>query len=156
MATEIERKFLVDGDFLSHFTKAIRITQGYISTDPSRTIRVRYTSENECFLTIKGKSTDDGLSRSEWEYAIPLHEGKQMLKTMGGPTISKVRYLVPYDYVTFEVDVFLGMNQGLVVAEVELIHTDQQVHLPDWVGEEVTGDPRYYNSALLQNPYTKW
>lgn len=161
MGIETERKFLVDGDFLSRFTSVSRITQGYLSRDPERTVRIRLNeSDAKAFLTIKGKSTPDGLSRAEWEYEVPYQQGEQMLKICGSNVLSKVRYLVPivsymYTY-TYEVDVFLGMNQGLVVAEVEFNAGDPYVPVPDWVGQEVTGDPRYYNSELIDNPYTKW
>lgn len=161
MGIETERKFLVDGDFLSSFTSVNRITQGYLSRDPERTVRIRLNeTDTKAFITIKGKSTPDGLSRYEWEYEVPYREGQQMLNICGSNVLSKVRYIVPvngsvYNY-SYEVDVFLGMNQGLVVAEVEFNAGDPYVVVPDWVGQEVTGDPRYYNSQLIDNPYTKW
>lgn len=157
MGIETERKFLVDGDFLSHFTTATRLTQGYLSRDPERTVRVRVDEgAKKAWVTIKGLSSPDGMSRSEWEYEIPVKDGLEMLSLPGVKSISKVRYLVPVRYYTYEVDVFLGMNQGLVVAEVEFFLGDTDVEVPDWIGEEVTGDPRYYNSSLIDNPYTKW
>ena len=157
MGIETERKFLVTGDFLSHFTSATRLTQGYLSRDPERTVRVRVDSgEKEAWITIKGLSSPDGMSRSEWEYDIPYTEGLAMLNLPGVQSLSKVRYLVPVGHYEYEVDVFLGMNQGLVIAEVEFTAGDPDVEVPIWVGEEVTGDVRYYNSSLIDNPYTKW
>ena len=158
MGIETERKFLVDGDFLSHFSTASRITQGYLGTDPEKTIRVRVDEgAKKAWITVKGLSTPDGMSRSEWEYEIPVKDGLAMLSLPGVKCLSKVRYLVPVKgHRTFEVDVFLGMNQGLVVAEIEFIPSDPVIDIPDWIGQEVTGELRYYNSSLIENPYTKW
>lgn len=158
MGIETERKFLVTGDFLSKFTTANRITQGYLCRDPARTVRIRVNdSLKTAYITVKGLSSPDGMSRDEWEYEIPHVDGIAMLKICGDEILSKVRYLVPTDgCYNYEVDVFLGMNQGLVVAEVEFVAGDLNVFVPDWVGEEVTGDNRYYNSQLIDNPYTKW
>lgn len=159
MGIETERKFLVTGDFLSHFVSATRLTQGYLCRDPERTVRVRVDDgEKKAWITIKGLTSTDGMTRSEWEYEIPVKEGHALLKLPGVQSLSKVRYLVPVEdgYYKYEVDVFLGMNQGLVVAEIEFLRGDPHVVVPDWVGEEVTGDPRYYNSSLIDNPYTKW
>lgn len=155
MGIETERKFLVTGDFLSHCETASRLTQGYLSLDPEKTVRVR-TDGQRGWMTVKGISSSDGLSRSEWEYEIPYRDALQMLALPNVQSLSKVRYRVPFESYTFEVDVFLGMNQGLVIAEVEFTLGDQDVPYPSWCGDEVTGDARYYNSSLITNPYTKW
>ncbi|MDO5074977.1 MAG: CYTH domain-containing protein [Bacteroidales bacterium] len=155
MAIEIERKFLVRGDFRPHATSHSRIVQGYLCADTGRTVRVRLRDE-EGFLTIKGRSKDGGLSRYEFEKNITKDEALSLLTLALPGVIDKERWLVPHEGLTWEVDVFHGDNEGLVVAEVELSHTDQTVPLPDWVGEEVTGQRQYYNSALTQRPYKMW
>ena len=135
MALEIERKFLVAGDYKSSATSCERIAQGY--------------------LTIKGPSAD-GISRSEWEYEVPAREALEMLTLCHSGVIDKCRYLVPFEGHTFEVDEFYGDNEGLTVAEVELSSVDEPFARPVWLGEEVTGDRRYYNSHLARNPFCKW
>lgn len=155
MAQEIERKFLVKGDFKSMATKATRITQGYLSSVPERTVRVRIKGDKG-FITIKGIGNQSGASRYEWEKEIPVHEVEELLSICEPGVIDKIRYLVPAGPHTFEVDEFFGENQGLVVAEVELTHETEAFDKPSWLGEEVTGDPKYFNSMLMKHPFTKW
>lgn len=153
---EIERKYLVKNDsFINHSTKQFTIAQGYLSIDPERTVRVRLRDQ-EAFLTIKGKSSDDGLSRSEWEYSIPVTDAKEMFQLCAKPPIEKIRYIIPFGKYNFEVDVFSGANQGLIIAELELDDAQLSPNLPDWIGEEVTGDERYYNAYLSQRPFKEW
>ena len=150
--TEIERKFLVSNldECLQHHTNSKSIIQGYLSFDPARTVRIRKTDARS-FLTIKGKSNEKGDTRFEWEKEIPENEATLLLDLCLGGTIRKTRYLVPHQSHLFEVDVFSGKLQGLVIAEVELSADDEQLDLPTWIGEEVTGDPRFYNSDLAKN-----
>ena len=161
MALEIERKFLVTGDFKAEAASHTRIVQGYICSERGRTVRVRMRSEEgldgKGYLTIKGPSTDNGLTRYEFEKEISIDEALSLLTLCEPGTVDKVRWLVPMpDGHTFEVDEFHGENEGLVMAEVELGAPDEPFQRPEWLGEEVTGDRRYYNSQLRQNPYTKW
>ena len=156
MAVEIERKYLVNSDqfkALSH--KATRITQGYLNSDKARTVRVRIMG-NQGFLTIKGLSDQAGLSRFEWEKEISVSEAQALLKLCESGVIDKTRYLVEFQQQVFEVDEFYGDNQGLIVAELELATEQQAVSKPDWLGDEVTGDNRYYNSTLMKIPYSQW
>ena len=155
MAQEIERKFLVSGDFKSEATKATRITQGYLSSIPERTVRVRIKGDKG-YMTVKGIGSDSGASRFEWEKEIPVEDVLELLKICEPGVIDKTRYLVPAGKHTFEVDEFYGDNEGLVVAEVELGSEDEEFVRPGWLGEEVTGDPRYYNSMLMKKPYKTW
>ena len=155
MAQEIERKFLVKGSFKEAAFDAIRITQGYLSTSPGRSVRVRIRG-NQGFLTIKGPSRDGGLSRFEWEKEIGADEARELMALCEPGLIDKTRWLVKVGSHTFEVDEFHGDNEGLIVAEVELGAPDEAFEKPDWLGEEVTGDRRYYNSALTRNPYKIW
>ena len=155
MAQEIERKFLVSGDFKSEATKATRITQGYLSSIPERTVRVRIKGDKG-YMTVKGIGSDSGASRFEWEKEIPVEDVRELLKICEPGVIDKTRYLVPAGKHTFEVDEFYGDNEGLVVAEVELGSEDEEFVRPGWLGEEVTGDPRYYNSMLMKKPYKTW
>jgi CYTH domain-containing protein len=154
MALEIERKFLVVGDYKSQATLSEHIAQGYLSSDGGCTVRVRVRGERG-FLTIKGPSLD-GISRSEWEYEVPAKDVLQMLPLCRVGVIDKCRYLVPFEGHIFEVDEFYGDNEGLVVAEVELSSEDEAYVKPDFVDEEVTGDVRYYNSFLMKKPYKRW
>lgn len=154
MGREIERKFLVCGEFLSQATSSSRISQGYIAKSDSLTLRVR-TRDERGYLTIKGRGDKAGISRNEWEWEIPYAEACELLQYSNG-TIEKSRYLVPCGNHTFEVDCFYGDNEGLVMAEVELSAPDEEFERPAWLGKEVTGDKRYYNSQLLKNPFTKW
>ncbi len=155
MSIEIERKFLVRGDYKLFATTHSRICQGYICAQSGRTVRVRLR-DRQGFLTIKGPSPDGGLSRYEFEHEISEVEALELLKLSETPIIDKVRWLVPVGRHTFEVDEFHGDNEGLVVAEVELLHPDEPFDRPDWLGEEVTGDRRYYNAALTRRPYNTW
>lgn len=155
MAQEIERKFLVAGDFKSSATKQTRITQGYLSSVPERTVRVRIKGDSG-FITIKGIGSKSGASRYEWEKELPLSEVEELLELCEPGVIDKTRYLVPAGRHTFEVDEFYGDNQGLVVAEVELGSEDEEFEKPGWLGEEVTGDVKYFNSMLMKNPYKNW
>lgn len=155
MAQEIERKFLVAGDYKSAAVAASRIVQGYICSEQGRTVRVRIRDDRG-YLTIKGPSTDNGLSRYEWEREIPLADARDLMKLCRGGVVDKTRYLVPFAGHTFEVDEFYGDNEGLVVAEVELSAPDESFERPAFLGQEVTGDRRYYNSQLMQRPYCLW
>ena len=155
MAQEIERKFLVKGDFKADSFKATRITQGYLSSVPERTVRVRVKGEKG-YITIKGKGNDSGASRYEWEKEIPVDEVKELLKLCEPGMIDKTRYLVRSGNHIFEVDEFYGENEGLIVAEVELGTEDEAFVKPGFIGEEVTGDVRYYNSHLMKKPYKMW
>ncbi|MCC5934296.1 MAG: CYTH domain-containing protein [Balneolales bacterium] len=155
MAKEIERKFLVKGDFKSAAEKQMRITQGYLSSVPERTVRVRIKGEKG-FITIKGIGSSSGASRYEWEKEIPVSEVNELLEICEPGVIDKTRYQVPFGGLTFEVDEFYGDNDGLTVAEVELSSEDQAFDKPEWLGEEVTGDVKYYNSMLMKNPYKNW
>lgn len=155
MPREIERKFLVTGDFRQDACDSFRLVQGYISTDPERTVRVRIKGE-QGFLTIKGRSSADGLSRYEWEKEIPLAEARELMALCGPEVIDKTRYLVPFGGHTYEVDEFYGSNQGLILAEIELGDEQETFLKPSWLGEEVTGNTRYYNSMLMKCPFIKW
>jgi len=155
MAIEIERKFLVKGDFKIESEKATRITQGYLSSIPERTVRVRIKG-TKGFITIKGIASASGASRYEWEKEIPVEEVQELLKICEPGVIDKTRYLVTKGIHTFEVDEFYGENQGLIVAEVELSSEEEAFEKPSWLGEEVTGDARYFNSMLMKNPYSRW
>ena len=155
MAQEIERKFLVKGDFKDKVFKSTRITQGYLCSVPERTVRVRVKGDKG-FITIKGIGNESGASRFEWEKEIPVDEVLELLKICEPGVIDKTRYLVKNDEYTFEVDEFYGDNDGLTVAEIELPDEQAQFNRPDWLGEEVTGDVRYYKSMLMKNPYKNW
>ena len=154
MAKEIERKFLVSGEFRQDSPESYRIMQGYICSDPDRTVRVRVRGDKG-FLTIKGRSSEDGLSRYEWEKEIPVTEAVELMALCGSGVIDKTRYLVPFGKHTYEVDVFHGANEGLVLAEIELSDEQDAFEKPSWLGEEVTGDVRYYNSMLSLHPFSK-
>ena len=155
MAQEIERKFLVKGDFKSEVFKSTRITQGYLSSVPERTVRVRVKGEKG-FITIKGIGNESGASRYEWEKEIPVEEVRDLLKICEPGVIDKTRYLVKNGDYTFEVDEFYGDNDGLTVAEIELPSEDAAFNKPAWLGDEVTGDVRFYNYMLMKNPYKNW
>ncbi|GGB15094.1 CYTH domain-containing protein [Agarivorans gilvus] len=156
MSLEIERKFLVKSDaFKQQAVEQTRIVQAYLNSDKRRTVRVRIRGQ-QGFLTIKGQSSESGLSRYEWEKPISLSEAEQLLALCEPGAVDKVRYLVPVGQHMFEVDVFAGANQGLIVAEVELQSEQEAFTKPAWLGEEVTGQNRYYNSMLSQHPYTNW
>jgi adenylate cyclase len=155
MSQEIERKFLVKGDFKQHSDSSMRITQGYLSSVPERIVRIRVYGD-KAFLTIKGITNSSGISRYEWEKEIAVNEAFELLKLCEPGIIDKTRYLVKSGKNTFEVDEFYGENEGLVVAEIELVDEDQQFEKPDWLGEEVTGDKRYFNSRLVKTPFSRW
>ena len=145
---EIERKFLVKvSDYKKEAHRKTKIVQGYLTKDPKRTVRVRIR-ENQGFLTIKGMSSEEGLSRFEWEKEIPLNEAKELITLCLPTIIEKIRYEVTYKGVLFEVDEFEGTHSGLVLVEVELNSTEDIFEKPNWVGKEVTGDEKYYNSYL--------
>ena len=148
---EIERKFLLKGDFHPFATHKSRIVQGYLCASSARTVRIRI-KDLEAFITIKGPSGKTGFSRAEYEYPIPYSDAEEMMKLCGS-TIEKERYYVPNGKRTFEVDVFHGAHEGLVIAELELSSEDEPFNRPDWLGEEVTGDVRYYNSYLSTHPF---
>jgi CYTH domain-containing protein len=152
MALEIERKFLVRGDAWRQ-AESVYICQGYLNRDKQRTVRVRIAGAG-AWITIKGTST--GATRAEFEYAIPVEDAKQLLRLCEPPLIEKYRHAVHYRGFTWEVDEFLGDNQGLVVAEIELESADQAFELPEWVGAEVTEDARYFNSNLSLHPFRNW
>jgi adenylate cyclase len=156
VGVEIERKFLVGDQSVVDGIAGIRICQGYLSLDPERTIRVRLAG-TRAFITIKGLSSARGTTRAEYEYEIPVNEAEELLDAMAlGPLIQKTRYRRTVGRLVWEVDVFEGENEGLVVAEVELPSEGAAVILPDWVGEEVTGDPRYFNASLVMHPFRDW
>ena len=157
MKKEIERKFLVVGEYMDFSIRHTHIIQGYISSLPERTVRIRIR-DDKSFLTIKGLGTDGGMSRFEWEKEIPLEEGMSLLNLCEpGSIIDKIRYEIPLDkdHVAV-VDEFKGENEWLVLVEVELQSIYDKFEVPSWFGEEVTGDIRYYNSMLAKRPYKLW
>ncbi|NEP41971.1 MAG: CYTH domain-containing protein [Okeania sp. SIO2H7] len=154
MAIEIERKFLVKGEEWRSLGTGTLYCQGYIPTKEGRTVRVRIAGDR-AFLTIKGPSV--GNARTEFEYSIPVEDAREMLETLcDRPYIEKTRYKIVIGELTWEVDEFAGDNEGLILAEVELAEEHQVVELPDWIGEEVSGDARYFNSNLAKNPFSRW
>ena len=154
MPQEIERKFLVRDDSWRVPGSGTLYRQGYLSTVPERSVRVRLIRDRG-YLTVKGASS--GAARAEYEYEIPGEEAREMLDNLcERPLIEKTRYRVESPGLTWEIDEFQGCNAGLVIAEVELEEADQAVSLPDWVGKEVTGDRRYYNASLIAEPYSVW
>jgi adenylate cyclase len=155
MGKEIERKFLVDHEKWHQLEKPIGhlYRQGYLVAEPNKTIRVRQT-DTHGFLTIKGKSS--GATRSEYEYEIPIEEARELLDNFSDTELSKVRYKIIYSGKLWEVDVFSGANDGLIVAEIELNSEDEAFDIPPWITHEVTDDVRYYNSTLTKKPFTDW
>lgn len=154
MGTEIERKFLVNGDAWRGLGRSSEFRQGYLSAVKERVVRVR-ASAGGGTLTIKGITV--GSARLEFEYEIPLAEANEMLDELcEQPIIEKIRHVIEVDGTTWEVDEFTGVNAGLIVAEVELDEEHAEFARPDWIGEEVTADPRYFNSNLIEHPYTTW
>ena len=150
---EIERKFLVEStDFIKESTVNNRIVQGYLNSNPERTVRVRIKG-NKGFLTIKGKGNENGTTRFEWEKEISLSEAEALLQLCESGIIDKIRYEIPLGKHTFEVDIFSGENQGLIIAEVELTSENEFFEQPNWLGKEVTGDKKYYNSHLSEHPF---
>ena len=153
---EIERNFLVTSTaFLNEFRTKNRIVQGYLSSVPERTVRVRIKGDKG-YLTIKGKSSDSGMSRMEWEKEITLEEAEQLLRLCEAGVIDKIRYEIPVGKHLYEVDVFSGENEGLILAEIELESENEAFEKPNWLGIEVTSDNRYYNAYLSQNPFKTW
>ena len=154
MPTEIERKFLVIGDEWRSLAAGVDYRQGYISAVEGRVVRVRVAGD-QGYLTIKGPS--QGIARSEFEYAIPVDDALEMLRTLcEPPLIEKQRYKIEWSGLTWEIDEFAGDNQGLILAEVELEDANQAIELPPWIGEDVSSDPRYYNSNLVKHPFSRW
>ena len=154
MAQEIERKYLVVGEFKHLAHNSMHLVQGYIASG-RRTVRVRI-GEGGAWLTIKGPSRNGGLSRFEWEKKIDTKEALELMQLAEGAVIDKVRYYIDYAGHTIEVDEFNGDNEGLVMAEIELASEDENVELPTWIGREVTGEKRFYNSHLREHPYKEW
>lgn len=153
---EIERKFLVKSpEFKDQATGCSHFVQGYITSPPAKTVRVRI-ADDKAYLTIKGSGSASGMSRFEWEMEIPGKDALALLGICEGGVIEKDRYYVPFAGHTFEVDEFFGDNEGLVMAEVELSSEDEAFEKPEWLGQEVTGDARYYNSSLRKHPYIQW
>ncbi len=156
MALEIERKFLVKNtDFKKEAFQKNTIKQGYLNTDKSRTVRVRI-ADDKAFLTIKGQSNTSGTTRFEWEKEIDTIEAEQLLLLCEPSIIDKTRYLVKSNNHTFEVDEFYGDNKGLIIAEVELTSENETFTKPNWLGKEVTGNLKYYNSCLSKSPFKDW
>jgi CYTH domain-containing protein len=153
---EIERKFLVlNNDFIALAIAKNRIVQGYLNSNPERTVRVRIKG-NKGFLTIKGKGNDSGTTRLEWETEVPLAEAEKLMFICENGVIDKIRYEVPSGKHIYEVDVFAGENKGLIIAEIELDDENESFEKPNWLGQEVTGDNRYYNAYLSNNPFGSW
>jgi adenylate cyclase len=159
MSVEIERKFKVTGDFRPYVSRSYRICQGYLNSAPERTVRVRIKGDRG-YITVKGISSESGTSRYEWEKEIPVGEAADLLRICEQGIIDKTRHIVEVDGPdgknVFEIDEFHGDNEGLVIAEIELSHEDEDFVRPQWLGEEVTGDKRYYNSYLVSRPYMSW
>ncbi len=154
MAKEIERKFLVSGEAWRQLATGTHYRQGYLSTVKERTVRVR-TIDEKAYLTIKGVT--QGFTRVEYEYEIPHGDAVELLDDLClQPIVEKHRYKIEYRDLMWEVDEFHGVNEGLIIAEVELESEEQEVPKPEWIGEEVSGDPRYFNANLIANPYTTW
>lgn len=156
MALEIERKFLVlNADFITHSSTHYQIIQGYLSVDKQRTVRIRVFGD-KAFITIKGENDKAGLMRFEWEKEIPVAECQELLKLALPGLISKTRYIYHFDDHVWEIDCFHGDNEGLILAEIELNDPSDSFDIPPFIGAEVTGDKRYYNSYLINNPYSTW
>lgn len=157
MAQEIERKFLIKGGFRNEAFRQTRIFQGYLNSSPERTVRIR-VKDDKAYITIKGMGSSTGISRFEWEKEIPVEDAKALLRLAEPGAVEKTRYLIKNtDGIhTWEVDEFHGDNDGLIMAEIELSDENESFDRPEWLGDEVTGDPRYYNSMLMRNPYKNW
>ncbi|MDT0647383.1 CYTH domain-containing protein [Zunongwangia sp. F260] len=153
---EIERKFLVTSDdFKYEAEEELKIKQGYLNSHPDRAVRVR-TKGAKAFITVKGRSSESGLSRFEWEKEISTEDAEELLKLCEPGVIDKIRYLIKMGHHTFEVDEFFGSNKDLIVAEVELTSETEEFEKPKWLGKEVTGDKKYYNAQLCKDPYQNW
>jgi adenylate cyclase len=156
MATEIERKFLVRDEFKKFAIKSYKIAQGFLSTVPERTVRIRIR-DDKGFITVKGISNKSGTTRFEWEKEILLVEAENLLTLCEPTSIQKIRYIIPTNNeLYFEVDEFLGKNCGLIIAEIELPDENTLFNKPNWLGKEVTGDVKYYNAMLSKNPFNNW
>ena len=159
MPTEIERKFKVTGDFRPYVTRSCRICQGYLNSAPERTVRIRIKGDRG-YITVKGLSSGNGMSRYEWEKEIPVEDAMDLLRLCEKGMIDKTRHIVEVTEGNianiFEIDEFHGDNEGLVIAEIELASEEEEFLRPQWLGEEVTSDSRYYNSYLSAHPYTLW
>jgi adenylate cyclase len=154
MALEIERKFLVENEeWKNQISESFEIAQGYLNSAIDRNVRVRIKGES-AFLTIKGKTTS--LTRTEFEYEIPLEDGLQLIELCEKPIIKKTRHIILQDQHTWELDVFELENEGLIVAEIELNSEEEKFTAPTWLGKEVSDDTRYFNSALIKLPFNKW
>jgi len=154
VSIEIERTFLVRGEEWKTWSKPVLLRQGYLSSAPERVVRVRIEGD-EAMLTIKGRNV--GAARNEWEYPIPIKDASVLLDQLcEQPLIEKYRYRIEYRGFIWEIDEFFGENTGLVVAEIELQSEDQAFDKPDWIGDEVTHDPRYFNANLIRHPYRNW
>ncbi len=153
---EIERKFLVKSDgYKRSASSQVRIVQGFLNTDPERTVRVRIKGD-KAFLTVKGMSNESGTTRFEWETEIETSEAVNLIDLCEAVVLEKVRYIISMGNHIYEVDEFLGENKGLVIAEIELKHEDEFFEKPEWLGMEVTGEIKYYNSQLSKNPFKNW
>ena len=148
MGKEIERKFLVKGEFRHLAVRKLEIIQGYLSVDPSRILRLRI-SDGKSVISIKAPAEDTGFARYEWEIEIPVETAREIMKICLGQIIYKTRYIVPFVDHNFEVDQFHGKNEGLIIAEIELADENEFFEKPAWLGDEVTGKPEYYNSNLI-------
>lgn len=154
MGIEIERKYLLkNSDWESLVNQQYSIKQGYLNSDKERTVRVRIINK-QAFITIKGKN--EKTVRQEFEYEIPYNDGLALLKLCETPLIEKTRFIVKHQDRLWEIDKFEGENEGLIIAELELESEEEKVELPNWVGEEVSLDKRYYNSSLIKHPYKNW
>lgn len=155
MALEIERKFLIKGDFKQDAYAYEEVVQGYLSSVAERTVRIRIKGD-KAYITIKGIGNESGMSRYEWEKEISVTDAHELIKLCEPGIIDKVRYYIKNGEYIFEVDEFRGDNEGLVIAEIELKDESGEFSRPAWLGEEVTGDKRYYNASLVKNPYKNW
>lgn len=156
MLQEIERKFRVKNTtFLQDIKSKSKIVQGYLSSNPDRTVRIR-VKNNKGFITIKGRSNDSGTTRLEWEKEIDFQEAHQLMNLCEDFIIEKTRYEVIFQNQLFEIDIFEGKNEGLIIAEIELESENQNLIFPNWLGQEVTGDIRFYNAYLSRKPYDGW
>ncbi|QSS96095.1 CYTH domain-containing protein [Psychroflexus sp. ALD_RP9] len=153
---EVERKFLVNSTrFIKEAESHYYIKQAYLNTHPQRSVRVRILAQT-AFLTVKGQSSQDGTSRFEWEKPISILDAQQLLQLCEDYPIEKTRYVIPFGLHNYEVDVFEGENKGLILAEIELSKPNETFKKPDWLGKEVTGEIKYYNSSLSKKPFKKW
>lgn len=153
MGVEIERKFLLAGDGWRALGQPLLLRQGYLSSDPARVVRVRVEGD-QAYMTIKGRNV--GATRGEWEYPIPLADANELLALCEQPIVEKFRRRIEFGGNVWEVDEFLGVNQGLILAEIELASEDQLFDKPEWIGADVTHDKRYYNSNLVRHPFSSW